>query len=61
MLAWVVDPWSTRYEIVQGHVLSQHPRQGATNYQHRKATKVLQHQVFQDKGHRLWVGKMDVL
>ena len=30
MLAWVVDPWSTRYEIVQGHVPSQHPRQGVT-------------------------------
>ena len=22
MLAWVVNPWSTRYEIVQGHVPS---------------------------------------
>ena len=30
MLAWVVDPWSIRYEIVQGHVPSLHPRQGET-------------------------------
>ena len=58
MLAWVVDPWCTRYEIVQGHIPLQHPRQGATIYLYRKAAKVLHHQVFRDKGHRLWVGKM---
>ena len=40
MLAWVVDPWSTRYEIVQEHVPSQHPRQGATIYQYRKSKSV---------------------
>ena len=53
MLAWVVDPRSTRYEIVQGHVPTQHPRQGATIYQYRKAAKVLHYRVFRDKGHRL--------
>ena len=61
MLAWVVDPWSIRYEIVQGHIPSQHPRQGATIYQYRKAEKVLHHRVFRDKGHKIWVGKMVVL
>ena len=61
MLSWVVDPWSTRYEILQGQVPSQHPRQGVTIYRYKKATKVLHHQVFRDKGHKLCVGKMVVL
>ena len=61
MLSCVVDPWSIRYEIVQGHVPSQHPRQGVTNYQYKKDAKVLHHQVLRDKGHRLWIGKMVVL
>ena len=61
MLAWVMDLWSTRYEIVEGHVPSQLPRQGTTIYHNRKAAKVLHHRVFRDKGHRLWVGKMVVL
>ena len=61
MLAWVMDPWSTRYKIVQGNIPSQHPRQGATIYKYRKAEKVLHHRVFRDKGHRLWVRKMVVL
>ena len=61
MLAWVVDPWSIRYKIVQWHVPSQHPRQGAMIYQYIKAKKVLYHRVFLDKGHIFWVGKMAVL
>ena len=61
MLAWVVDPWSTKYENVLGHVPSQHPKLGAMFYQFRKAAKVLHHRVFRDKGHRIWLGKMVVL
>ena len=61
MIVWVMDSWSTSYEIEQGHVPSQHPRQGATIYLYIKVAKVLHHRVFRDKGHRLWAGKMVVL
>ena len=37
VLAWVVDPWSTKYESVLGHVPSQHPKLGAMFHQYRKA------------------------
>ena len=53
MLAGVVDPWSTKYESVLGHVPSQHPKLWAMFHQFRKAAKVLHHRVFRDKGHRL--------
>ena len=61
MLAWVVDPWSTKYESVLRHVPSQHPKLGEMFHQYRKAGKVLHHRVFRDKGHRIWVDKMVVL
>ena len=38
MLAWVVDPWSTRYEIVQGHVPLQH-QTGGNNLSVQKCRK----------------------
>ena len=60
MLAWVVDPWSTKYESALGHVPSQPPKLGAMFHPFRKAAKVLHHRVFRDKGHRLWLGKMVV-
>ena len=60
MLAWVVDPWSTKYESALGYVPSQHPKLGAMFHQLRKAAKVLYHRVFRDKGHRLWLDKMVV-
>ena len=61
MLAWVMDPWSIKYESVIGHVPSQHLKLGEMFHQFRKAAKVLHHRVFRDKGHRIWLGKMDVL
>ena len=60
MLAWVVDPWSTKYESVLGHVPSQRPKLGAMFHQFKKVVKVLHHRVFRDEGHRLWLGKMAV-
>ena len=61
MIAWVVDPCSTKYESVIGQVPSQHPKLGAMFHQFREAAKVLHHRVFRDKGHRIWLGKMVVL
>ena len=52
---------SIEREIVQELVHLQHPRLGVQLQWHRKATRVLHHRVFQDKGHRPWVGKMVVL
>ena len=60
MLAWVMDPWSTKYESVPGHVPSQRPKRGSMFHQFRKTAKVLHHRVFRDKGHRLWLGKVVV-
>ena len=61
MLAWVVDPWSTKYENVLGHAPSQHPDLGAMFHQYGKAARVLHHRVFRDKGHRLREDRMLVL
>ena len=61
MLAWVVDPWSTKYENVLGHVPSQHPKLGAMFHQYKKAARVLHHRVFRDKGHGIWLDKIAML
>ena len=61
MLAWVVDPWSTKYKSVLGHVPSQHPKLGAMFHQYKKAARVLHHRVFRGKGHRLWEDRILVL
>ena len=53
MLAWVVDPWSTKYESVLGQVPSHRPKLWAMFHQFKKAVKVLHHLVFRDEGHRL--------
>ena len=61
MLTWVVNPWSTKYESVLGHVTSQYPKLGVMFHQYRKAARVLHHRVFRDKEHRILLDKMVVL